>query len=126
MKKVLAIGLLALGVLALAHQEASAWINHRFGVGVNWSFQSGGNSALWGGWRNGQPPGPEYFQHGGYQPQHHHHHGHGMGHGHGHSQPSWSNAMPMFEPSYAQPMPVYAGPFQYATNPDPVYYYYGR
>ena len=58
MKKMLAIGLLAVSVIAVVHQEASAWVNARFGIGVNFEYSSGGNSAFWGLWSNGQPPAP--------------------------------------------------------------------
>src|SRR5688572_5482034 len=61
MKKILMTGLLAISALALSQQEASAWINSRFGIGLNWDWLSGGNSFLWGAWRNGQPPGPEAY-----------------------------------------------------------------
>ena len=61
MKKILVMGLLAISAIALTQQEASAWVNSRFGIGMNWDWQSGGNSALWGLWRNGQPPGPEAY-----------------------------------------------------------------
>ena len=59
MKKFLAMGVLALGVAALAQQPASAWVNTKFGAGINWAYQSGGNNVLWGAFRNGQPPAPE-------------------------------------------------------------------
>jgi hypothetical protein len=131
MKKVLAIGILAVTALAFSQQQASAWVNTRFGVGLNWEYQSGGNNFLWGAYRNGQPPGPETF-------------------GGGHQQPfpqfggqpapaPFAYDVPAFDPAYsqstfaqpayAQPMPMqqqYGQPFQFATYPRPVYYYYGR
>lgn len=128
MKKVLATGLLAICLIAATQQQASAWVNSRFGVGLNWDYSSGGNSFGWGLARNGQPPGPEGF-------------GGGFGGGHfpqyGMSQPQGFAPMqqnafdvPMYEPAYAQPSmpyaPQYAPPFQFATYPRPVYYYYGR
>jgi hypothetical protein len=61
MKKIVLAGLAALAVIALAQQQASAWVNARFGVGLNWQRQSGGNNLGWGLYRNGQPPGPEAF-----------------------------------------------------------------
>ena len=61
MKKLVSAGLVAFCVIAIAQQNASAWTNSKFGVGLNWERQAGGNSALWGAWRNGQPPGPEAF-----------------------------------------------------------------
>src|SRR5436190_1535835 len=59
MKKFLTMGALALTLGALLAVEASAWINSKFGVGLNWNYQSGGNSALFGLFRNGQPPAPD-------------------------------------------------------------------
>lgn len=58
MKKLLPIGLLAVSIAALSQEQASAWINSRFGIGLNWSWQSGGNNFLWGLFRDGQPPAP--------------------------------------------------------------------
>lgn len=57
MKKMLMVGLLAIGAIAMTQQQASAWIHSRFGIGMNWDYQSGGNSAVWGLWRNMQPGG---------------------------------------------------------------------
>ena len=67
MKKILVLGVFAIGMLATTQQEASAWIKTGFRAGINWDYSSGGNSALWGQWRNGQPAGPEAFggHHGG-------------------------------------------------------------
>ncbi|HZZ80489.1 MAG TPA: hypothetical protein VFE62_18440 [Gemmataceae bacterium] len=115
MKKVLAIGLLAICAIALSEQQASAWVNSRFGVGLNWDISSGGNSVLWGAWRNGQPPGPEAFG-GGYG-----HHHHGYGYSMTPQSTPYAYEMPA-APSYAQPMPMQQ-PFQFATYPRPVYYY---
>jgi hypothetical protein len=64
MKKFVAMGALALILAACSQQEASAWINSKFGVGLNWSWQSGGNNLAWGVFRNGQPPacdGPGFY-----------------------------------------------------------------
>lgn len=58
MKKILPISLLTLCFAALTQDQASAWINSRFGIGLNWSWQSGGNNFLWGLFRDGQPPCP--------------------------------------------------------------------
>ena len=44
MKKVFAAGMLAICVIALSQQQASAWVNHRFAIGLNWERQSGGNN----------------------------------------------------------------------------------
>src|ERR1700733_15402532 len=62
MKKILLVGALALLALFSAQQQASAWLNFKFGAGINWAWQSGGNNTLWGLFRNGQPPGfgPQY------------------------------------------------------------------
>jgi hypothetical protein len=56
-KKFLTIGALALGLAAVSQQEASAWIKCNFSVGLNWSWESGNNSFLWGAWTSGQVPG---------------------------------------------------------------------
>ncbi|HZZ80487.1 MAG TPA: hypothetical protein VFE62_18430 [Gemmataceae bacterium] len=124
MKRIVIAGLAAVCVMALTQQQASAWVNSRFGVGLNWDIQSGGNSLGWGAWRNGQPPGPEAWGGQGYggapMPyyQHHQHHGY----------------TPAPAPTFAPPPvrttaePPYAGgyvsPFQFATYPRPVQYYY--
>src|SRR5262249_370664 len=64
MKKFLLMGVLALTLAALSQQSASAWVHWKFGIGMNIERQSGGNEVLWGVWRNGQPPGPQYGSHG--------------------------------------------------------------
>lgn len=61
MNKILPIGLLALCCGVVAEERASAWINSRFGIGANWSWQSGGNNLLWGLFRDGQPCGPDFY-----------------------------------------------------------------
>jgi len=65
MKKLLSLSVLTLGVFVLTERPAQAWVNMKFGVGLNWHLQSGGNNVLWGLFRNGQVPGPETFQQGG-------------------------------------------------------------
>lgn len=65
MKKILSLGVLALGLVALSERPAHAWVNAKFGIGLNWQLQSGGNNFLWGAFRNGQVPGPEAFYQGG-------------------------------------------------------------
>ena len=66
MKRFLIIGALALGLVAMSRQEASAWIKCRFSVGLNWSWDSGNNNFLWGFMKNGQVPGyPTDFYAGG-------------------------------------------------------------
>lgn len=116
MKKVLAIGFLAMTAIACSQQQASAWVNCRFGVGLNWDWQSGGNNFGWGAYRNGQPPGPEALS--------------GFGGPHYGAPPGpFAFDAPTMEPAYAQQMPMqqpYGQPFQFATYPRPVYYYYGR
>jgi hypothetical protein len=56
-KKFLTIGALALGLVAASEQQASAWIKCNFSIGMNWSWESGNNSILWGAFANGQVPG---------------------------------------------------------------------
>ncbi len=121
MKKILAIGILAISAIACSQHQASAWVNSRFGVGLNWDVQSGGNNFMWGVYRNGQPPGPEAYGFSDaptFQP-------YGIPQMHG-----FAYDAPSFQPAYAQPaMPMqqpYGQPFQFATYPRPVYYYYGR
>ncbi len=119
MKKFLATGMLALCLIAASYQQASAWTNHQFGIGLNWSRQSGGNSICHGLYRNGQPAAPDAFHHGpafpqfiDYTPQ--------------------AYAMPTQTPAYAPPVATYPSPYQFATYPRPEYYYttpyyyYGR
>lgn len=73
MKKFAIAGLLALGLLACPQQQADAWIKVQFGVGLNFSFESGNNSWFWGAFNNGQIPGyPTNVPIG-------HHYGHGYG-----------------------------------------------
>jgi len=62
MKKIALAGLVAFALIAISQHQASAWTNTKFGIGLNFERQSGGNSAIWGLWRNGQPPGPDSFQ----------------------------------------------------------------
>jgi hypothetical protein len=66
MKKILTAGLLALSAALITDQQASAWVNCKFSVGLNWNWQSGGNNFLWGAFRNGQPPCPDGAHPGGY------------------------------------------------------------
>lgn len=150
MKKVLGTGLLAVCALACVQQEASAWINERFSIGLTWEKQSAHNSFGWGLWRNGQVPGPAALQSGPFGPPppylspygyggmpYGYGYGYGgMPYGHGGGTHGGHAAMPMsydglaydsfdmpFAPSYAQP---YYGMPQYATNPGSMYYPYGR
>jgi hypothetical protein len=139
MKKMVLAGLLAISLIAMSQQNASAWVNSKFGIGLNWSRQSGGNNFLWGAFHNGQPPGPDAFGTGGYQ-----------------SVPSFAPSMPYHSsaPQYQAPAPManyqypaqqnpnagsyfYNSPFQFASypresafyyyyTPAPMYYYYGE
>lgn len=61
MKKMALLGILALTFAVVGEQKASAWTNFKFGVGLNWNWQSGGNNLLWGAARGSQVPGAEYF-----------------------------------------------------------------
>ena len=117
MKKVLATGLLAIALIAMSQQQASAWINARLGVGVNLGWQSGGNCFFWGVWHNGEHPG---------QAGHHGHH-------HGEWAPPvylpyvWVGHHPHGHASYPVPGPVdnfAMTPFQSPTYTPPTYYYY--
>lgn len=64
MNKFFLVGAAAFGLALAAVGPADAWINHKFSVGANWHWQSGGNNLLWGLFRNSQPPGPDGYQHG--------------------------------------------------------------
>jgi hypothetical protein len=123
MKKIVIAGLAAFCVMAATQQQASAWVNCRFGIGMNWQWQSGGNNFFWGAYHNGQVPGPEAFGYGSplnqYFPPA--------------PAPYYSYApLPQSAPApYAsQPAPLY----QFATYPretqyyfaPPAYYYYYR
>jgi hypothetical protein len=59
MKRFLILGALALATASLSLQEASAWINSRFGIGANWGWQSGNNDFLHGLFHSGSPCGPD-------------------------------------------------------------------
>ena len=121
MKKVLAAGLLAICLIATSQNQASAWIKWNVGVGANLGWSSGGNSVLWGAYRGAQPAGPDYF--GG----HHGHHGHYHHHHHGFAELPYYTPQAIdatyVQPRQAAPSVTYA-PYQYATYPRPVYYYY--
>jgi hypothetical protein len=58
MKKFLLSSVLALPFLAFANQDASAWHQFKFGVGMNLEGSGGGNSLFWGAWKSQQPPAP--------------------------------------------------------------------
>ncbi len=61
MKKLLSMGLLTVCALAVAEQQAQAWVNSKFSIGLNWQTQAANNNFLWGVFKNGQVPGPEAF-----------------------------------------------------------------
>ena len=61
MKKILSIGLLTVCALLVTERQASAWLNAKFSVGLNWHVQSANNNMFWGMYKNGQVPGPEAF-----------------------------------------------------------------
>lgn len=136
MKKIVLAGLVAVSMLAITQQQASAWVNSRFGIGLNWNFQSGGNQILWGAWRNGQVPGPEaYDSHG------HGHHSNGGGMQQFYAPPpqGYYGGAPMpqpyapqgsFSPTMEPPIArqQYQPLYQFANYPRqsfyPSYYYY--
>jgi hypothetical protein len=117
MKKIIASGLLAIALIAMSQQQASAWVNSKFGIGLNWERQSGANNLFWGAWHNGQVPGPEAFQNGPYT----------GGYSGGAYPPAPyyypSQGYSPYAGSYDMPpaSPYYAAPSQYA-NPAPAYY----
>jgi len=61
MKNILFVGALALTTACMSGEQASAWINSQFGVGLNWNWASGGNSFGYGLIRDGQPGGAEFY-----------------------------------------------------------------
>ncbi|MSQ95729.1 MAG: hypothetical protein EXR98_14405 [Gemmataceae bacterium] len=118
MKKLVLAAVLAVSAMAITQQQASAWVNSRFSLGLNWGYQSGGNNFLWGAWKNGQPPGPEAFGAGHIpsfapMPQHAPH--------------GYAPVMPQAAPNqttYQYSVPYqYGSPYQFANYPRPVYYY---
>src|SRR5437879_642869 len=60
MKKILVLSVSALTVLAISGQNASAWSEFKFGVGLNLAYKGGGNNILWGAYKSQQPPAPGY------------------------------------------------------------------
>src|ERR1700733_9668356 len=48
MKKMLVASVVAVALMAGLQQQASAWCKFNFGVGLNCSYEGGGNSLLWG------------------------------------------------------------------------------
>lgn len=57
MRKLSLLGPFALLIVLMLQQQSPAWLNFKFGAGINWNWQSGGNNVFWGLFRNGQPPG---------------------------------------------------------------------
>jgi hypothetical protein len=110
MKKIFVMGALAVAIAAISQQQASAWGSWRFGVGLNMARESGGNTWLWGAFRNGQPPGPDCGPNGGP-------YGSPYGYGQG------PTPMPYFGQS-GQPGPMYSRqppppPYGYQPPPPP-------
>lgn len=60
MKKLLFLGVSALALVLIVQERASAWINFKFGVGLNTQFQTGNNNWLWGAFKNGPAPGDPF------------------------------------------------------------------
>ena len=56
MKKFLAASLLAVCLAAASQQQAGAWCNFKFGIGLNFAYSSGNNCGPCGLWHNGQVP----------------------------------------------------------------------
>jgi hypothetical protein len=121
MKKIALAGLMAISMIALSQQHASAWVNSRFGIGLNWSWQSGGNNLIWGLARGGQPPGPEAFgggqQYGGSPAPY------GGAPMQQNYAPVQQNFLPQGAPEAAYAQPRYATPYQFANYSRPIYYY---
>lgn len=106
MKKFVIVGGCALMWALASTSSAPAWVNFKFGAGINWNWQAGGNNLLWGLFRNGQPPGYEYAAY--------------PGPGH--------PGMPYPYPGPAFPGhgPMYPGPaYQPGPSPFPGIHYYG-
>ncbi len=139
MKRILTLGLVALGLTLGTNQEASAWVNFKFGAGINWQWQSGNNNILWGAFRDGQVPGPEFFTGyggcpggncGGFMPDQFQYYG-GLPAGAQHAQAPQTpaaapNSAPTPGPTTQAPMPGY-NPYISVSHrqnayPQPVYY----
>jgi hypothetical protein len=114
MKKIALAGLVALSMIALGQQQASAWVNSKFSIGLNWQRESGNNNFFWGLYHNGQVPGPEAF-------------GMAPSYGTPFAAPAYHSSAPMPQAYDAPPQSYasqYASPYQFANYPRPVYYYY--
>lgn len=57
MKRFMTVCALAVAILGLSQQQASAWKKFGFNIGMNINSESADNSALWGAYRNGPVPG---------------------------------------------------------------------
>ena len=57
MKRMIVAGLLALAALVGTQQKASAWCRWNFNAGINWNYEGGGNSLLWGLYQSSPAPG---------------------------------------------------------------------
>ena len=138
MKKIIVMSFLVVGVIMFAEQQASAWVNSRFGIGLSDHKQSANTSLLWGLWRNGQIPGPDMGGQGGSP------YG-GAPYGSPYGGPRFAASQPGFMPMPSGPGPVahqgafadpyfagapyatapmnYGSPYQFANYPRPSYYY---
>jgi hypothetical protein len=120
MKKFVLLGALAVAVAALAQEEASAWTNCKFGIGLNWEHSSGGNNLLWGVFRNGQvPPPPVPFDGHGFYPAPG---GYPVMPGHAETQPAPGTSVPTSVQPNSQSAIGYPG-YQMVSFP-PYYPYY--
>ena len=57
MKKLLAAGFLALGLLLASQQQASAWSKFNMSIGATINWEGGNYNFLWGAIQSGQVPG---------------------------------------------------------------------
>lgn len=84
MKRVVMMGVLALALVAVSEQKASAWHKFGFSVGMNISAEKADNNLLWGAYRNGPHPFAPNNGHGpGSEYTHDFKHGNGNGYGNG-------------------------------------------
>ncbi len=113
MRKLFTMSVLALTLVLVSSQQASAWSNIKFGVGMNFHWQTGDNNLLWGVFRNGQIPGP-----GPYGPMYGGGHGGGDGFPMYYEQAATQNAKPATTPTQAP-----ANASQTSYNPNPYGYY---
>ena len=126
MKKLLSIGLLTVCALAISEHQASAWVNAKFSIGLNWHLQSANNNLFWGVFKNGQVPGPEAFGASAPYPG-------GIGPAPymppagafpfcGNGQPGYQTAPPPQQQAY-YPMPKMYNPYQTVSYQPSNYYY---